>query len=107
MPKITYIEANGDKLEVDVPSGDTLMQGAVDNLIAGISAECGGGCSCATCHCYIDYSILNQLPDPDNTEVFLLKMTHNPQPNSRLSCQVTVTEAMEGLVVKLPEFQSY
>ncbi|WP_019528254.1 2Fe-2S iron-sulfur cluster-binding protein [Dasania marina] len=106
MPTITYIEANGEGVNVEVPTGNTLMQGAVDNSVAGILAQCGGVCSCGTCHCYIDAQALSQFPAPDNTEKFLIKMTHNPLPNSRLSCQVIVTEAMEGLVVKLPEFQT-
>ena len=105
MPIIKYIEANGDISEVDVPCGHSLMQGAVDHSIDAIVAECGGGCSCATCHCYIEETRLHEMKTPDDMEQALLKMVMNPQTNSRLSCQIIVTDAMEGLEVTLPESQ--
>ncbi|WP_374973354.1 2Fe-2S iron-sulfur cluster-binding protein [Spongiibacter marinus] len=105
MPTITYIQANGQRTRIEVASGTTLMQAAVDNQIPSILAECGGGCSCATCHCFIEDGRCDELPPPDCIEESLLGMLSNVRPNSRLSCQVTVTESMEGLLVHLPEEQ--
>lgn len=103
MPKITYIEANGEIFTVDAPAGTTLMQAAVDNLIEGIVAECGGGCSCATCHVYIDQQDL--VAPVGDLEREVLGVISDTKPTSRLSCQIVVTDAMDGLVVKLPESQ--
>lgn len=103
MPKITYIEANGETFTVDAPAGATLMQVAVDNMIEGIVAECGGGCSCATCHVYIEQQDLIEPAGELEREV--LGIISEALPTSRLSCQIVVTDAMDGLVVKLPESQ--
>jgi 2Fe-2S ferredoxin len=108
MPKITYIEYNGTEHVVDVPVGRSVMQGAVDNNVPGIDADCGGECACATCHVYvIDQAWLDRvgLPVPASQEASMLSFAAVAQPNSRLSCQIKVTPELEGLVVRMPEGQ--
>ncbi|MDG1448035.1 MAG: 2Fe-2S iron-sulfur cluster-binding protein [Porticoccaceae bacterium] len=105
MPKVTYIEANGQSHEVDLDAGVSLMQGAVDNMIEGIVAECGGSCSCATCHCYIDQQWLDKLEPATEMENDLLECVTEPKDNSRLSCQIVISDDLNGLVVHLPESQ--
>jgi 2Fe-2S ferredoxin len=105
MPIIHYIEADGAEYEADVVVGSTVMQGAVDNMIDGILAECGGSCSCATCHCYVDEAWFEKVGEAGGTEKIMLEMAVDPQPTSRLSCQIKVTEELDGLVVRLPESQ--
>jgi len=105
MPVIHYIEADGTEYEADVIVGTTVMQGAVDNMIDGILAECGGSCSCATCHCYVDEAWFKKVGEAGSTEKIMLEMAMDPQPTSRLSCQIKVTEELGGLVVRLPESQ--
>ncbi|MFT5711106.1 MAG: 2Fe-2S ferredoxin [Halioglobus sp.] len=83
MPIIKYIEADGKVIEVDVPAGITLMQAAVDNLIPSILGDCGGGCSCGTCHCFIDTERYAELPEPDADERSLLDMITATKSNSR------------------------
>ena len=105
MPLVTYINHDEESFEVDVPTGTSVMQGAVDNMIDGIVAECGGSCSCATCHCYVDEAWLAKIPQPSGMEKDMLECVLEPQANSRLSCQIVVTDALDGLVVRLPESQ--
>ncbi len=105
MPVINYIEANGTKHEVDVASGENIMQGAVDNMIDSILAECGGACACATCHCYVDDAWSDKIPAAESAEKDLLEAVVEPKENSRLSCQIVVTDDMEGFTVHLPESQ--
>ena len=105
MPLISFIDHEENSYEVEVPSGTSVMQAAVDNMIDGIVAECGGSCSCATCHCYIDENWLDKLPPPSGMEKDMLDCVLEPRANSRLSCQVVVTDALDGLVVRLPESQ--
>jgi len=105
MPVIHYIQADGAKYEADVAVGSTVMQGAVDNMIDGILAECGGSCSCATCHCYVDEAWFGKVGEAGATEKTMIEMAMDPQPTSRLSCQIKVTEELDGLVVRLPESQ--
>ena len=105
MPKVTYIEANGQSHEVDLDAGVSQMQGAVDNMIEGIVAECGGFCSCATCHCYIDQQWLDKLEPATEMENDLLECVTEPKDNSRLSCQIVISDDLNGLVVHLPESQ--
>ncbi|TNE77895.1 MAG: 2Fe-2S iron-sulfur cluster binding domain-containing protein [Gammaproteobacteria bacterium] len=105
MPIIHYIEPNGGEYEVDVPVGNTVMQGAVDNMIDGILAECGGACSCATCHCYVDEAWYDKVGEPQGAEKMMLEMVVEPEPTSRLSCQIKVTEELDGLVVRVPKSQ--
>jgi len=105
MALVKYIEANGAEHEVEVKSGKTVMQGAVDNMIDGIVAECGGHCSCATCHCIIDDAWADQVGEPGEAEDELLDCVPKRHTNSRLSCQITVSDELDGLVVSLPESQ--
>lgn len=105
MPLINYIEPNGAIREIEVESGTSLMQGAVDNMVEGILAECGGGCSCATCHVYIDAAWMAQVGEATDVEKEMLSCTPDPQPSSRLSCQVTITDELDGLIVRIPAAQ--
>lgn len=105
MPVVNYISFDGAINEIEVASGTSVMQGAVDNMIDGIVAECGGSCSCATCHCYVDPAWVDKIPPPSEMEKDMLECVLEPQDNSRLSCQITVTDELDGLVVRLPESQ--
>jgi 2Fe-2S ferredoxin len=105
MPVVTYISHNGAINEVEVASGSSVMQGAVDNMIDGIIAECGGSCSCATCHCYIDPAWVDRIPAASEMEKDMLECVLEPQETSRLSCQIKITDDLDGLVVRLPESQ--
>jgi 2Fe-2S ferredoxin len=105
MAKITYIEFNGEERVVEVPPGLSVMQGAVENSVRGIIGDCGGACSCATCHVYVEPDWLNQAGEKSATEQALLEEVCEGQPNSRLSCQIKVSEQLDGLVVRLPARQ--
>jgi len=105
MPKITYIENNGKSHIVEVPSGLSVMEGAVQNNIPGIDADCGGSCACATCHAYVDESWFKKLSSKEDAEEDMLDMAFEPKKFSRLTCQITVTEDLDGLVVKMPSKQ--
>ena len=106
MAKITYIEHNGTKHEVDVANGLTVMEGARDNGIPGIEADCGGACACSTCHVYVDPAWIDKLPAVESMEEDMLDFAYEPKPGqSRLTCQLKVTDALEGLVVQMPEKQ--
>lgn len=106
MPKVTYVEPSGAEHDVDVPEGWTLMQGATANGVEGIEAECGGSCSCATCHVYVDEAGLAKLPPPAESEQAMLEfVAAELKPNSRLSCQIKVTPKCDGLVVRMPPSQ--
>ena len=106
MPKITYITFDGSKHTVEVPIGLTVMEGARDNNIPGIEADCGGACACSTCHVYIDEDWINKLPPIDDIEKDMLDFAFEPDENSsRLTCQLEVTEKLDGLIVKMPEKQ--
>lgn len=105
MPKITYINADGTANEVEVALGQTVMQGAVDNLVEGIDAECGGACACATCHCFIDNDWLEKVGAANDMEEEMLEGVTAAKSNSRLSCQIDVSDTLDGLVVHLPESQ--
>jgi len=105
MPKVIYIQSDGAQFEVDVPIGDSVMEGAIDNGIDGILAECGGSCTCATCHVYVDENWIDKVGSPGEFEQDLLEMVLEPAPNSRLSCQIKVGEEHEGLIVRLPNSQ--
>ena len=102
MAKITYIEFNGVEHVLDLQPGVSVMQGAVSNSVQGIIGDCGGACSCATCHVYVDPAWLNQVGEKSATEAALLEEVCEGQPNSRLSCQIKVTAELDGLVVRLP-----
>jgi 2Fe-2S ferredoxin len=105
MPRITYIEHNGTTHAVDVPEGHSVMQGALDNNIPGIDADCGGECACATCHVFVDAAWLAQCGTPAEQEASMLSFAATAAPNSRLACQISVTPALDGLVVRMPEAQ--
>lgn len=101
MPKVTYIQPNGQPKVVNAPAGNTLMEAAVDNDVAGIVAECGGACSCATCHVYVDPAWADQLPPPGPQEDGMLGCVLDRRPTSRLSCQVVLKPGLDGLVVEV------
>ncbi len=105
MALVYYIAHDGSQFEADVPAGSSVMDGAVNNGIDGILAECGGAMSCATCHVYIDDAWVSKVAAPTEMEQEMLEVVSNPKETSRLSCQVTVTNEMEGLKVHLPESQ--
>ena len=105
MPKITYIEHNGKSHTVEVANDFTVMEGAVQNNIPGIDADCGGSCACATCHVYVDEKWYKKLKKQEDTETDMLDMAYQPNKLSRLSCQITVTDELNGLVVKMPSKQ--
>jgi len=105
MPKITYIEHNGKTHIQEIPNGLSVMEGAVQNNIPGIDADCGGSCACATCHIYVDEKWFGKLPNKENAEEDMLDMAFEPNKFSRLTCQITVTEDLDGLVVKMPSKQ--
>ena len=102
MPKITYIEHNGKTHVQEVRNGLSLMEGAVQNNIPGIDADCGGSCACATCHVYVDEKWFSKLPNKENAEEDMLDMAFEPNKFSRLGCQISVTKDMDGMVVKMP-----
>ena len=106
MAKIKLIEADGKEHEVEAQEGQSVMQTALNNLVPGIVGECGGFASCATCHGYVDDAWLTKLPPPDATEEGMIACAFHVQPNSRLTCQLKVTPALEGLVVRLPVSQT-
>ncbi len=105
MAKITYIEYDGKTHTIEVANGLSVMEGAVQNNIPGIDADCGGSMACATCHVYVKEEWFNKLPKKEDGEEDMLDMAFEPKKNSRLSCQLMVTEQLEGLVVNLPEKQ--
>ena len=106
MPKITYIEHNGKSHVVDVPNGLSVMEGAVQNNIPGIDADCGGSMACATCHVYVKDEWFNKTGKIIDAEQDMIDMAHQPKKNSRLSCQIVVSKDLEGLIVTTPEKQS-
>lgn len=105
MPKVTYIQPDGISKVVDVRAGTTAMEAAVDNDVAGIVAECGGACSCATCHVYVDPAWAAKLPPPDAQENGMLECVLDRQGTSRLSCQIVLTPGLDGLVLRVADEQ--
>ena len=105
MPKIKYIEHDGTEHDIDAEVGISVMQAALDNLVPGIDADCGGECSCATCHVLIKEDWMPKAGPPGDTEESMLDLNPERQTNSRLACQVFVSEELDGLVLDLPEFQ--
>ena len=106
MAKITYIEHNGTNHTVDVQSGLTVMEGAVQNNIPGIDADCGGSMACATCHVYVKEDWFNKINKKNEGEDDMIDHAYEPKKNSRLSCQIIVSEDLDGLVVDMPEQQT-
>jgi len=105
MPKITYITHDKQNHTIDVQNGLTVMEGAVQNDIPGIDADCGGGMACATCHVYVKEEWLDKLPKKEDGEEDMLDMAFEPKKNSRLSCQLVVSDEIDGLIVNIPSKQ--
>ncbi len=105
MAKIKYIEHNGKEHLIEVPNGLTVMEGAVQNDIPGIDADCGGGMSCATCHVYVKEEWHDKLPKKEMGEEDMLDQAYEPKSNSRLSCQIIISDDLDGLSVYMPEKQ--
>lgn len=105
MPSITLIEHNGARHRIDADVGKSLMQNAIDNAIPGIDADCGGACACGTCHVFVDDSWLQPSGEADAMEEAMLGMRPDRTEVSRLSCQIEITDDLDGMVVRLPEYQ--
>ena len=105
MTKITYIDYQGNSKTIDVENGLTVMEGAIQNDIPGIDADCGGSMACATCHVYVDENWLDKLPQKEDGEEDMLDMAFEPKKNSRLSCQLIVSDELDGLIVNTPSKQ--
>jgi ferredoxin, 2Fe-2S len=105
MIKITYVEHDGTEHTVEVRAGVSVMEGAVTNNVPGIDADCGGACACATCHVYVDPNWQAVTGERTEMEASMLDFADRVEPNSRLSCQIKVTEVLNGLIVRLPESQ--
>jgi 2Fe-2S ferredoxin len=105
MPKITYIEHDGTSRTVEAEVGATVMETAIRNRVPGIVAECGGACSCATCHVHVDEAWQEKVGPPSPMEEDMLDFAFDVRPSSRLSCQIKVTDEIDGLVVNTPERQ--
>ena len=106
MSKITYIEHNGKSHSINVQNGLTVMEGAIQNNIPGIDADCGGSMACATCHVYVKEEWFNKLPKKEDGEEDMLDMAFEPKTNSRLSCQLIVSDELDGLIVDIPSKQT-
>ena len=105
MPKITYTDHKGNLKTIKVENGLTVMEGAIQNDIPGIDADCGGGMACATCHVYVKEEWLDKIPNKEDGEEDMLDMAFEPKQNSRLSCQLVVSDELDGLVVNIPSKQ--
>jgi len=103
MPKVTYITPDGSRHDVEVEKGYSVMEGAINNNIDGIVAECGGACACATCHSYIDEAWLDKIPAMDDMEDSMLDAAFERKPNSRLTCQIEINDGLDGLVVHVAD----
>tara|TARA_B100000683_G_C12017613_1_gene360647 strand:+ start:124 stop:444 length:321 start_codon:yes stop_codon:yes gene_type:complete len=106
MPKITYKDFQGNSKTIEVESGLSVMEGAVQNEIPGIDADCGGSMACATCHVYVQDNWFSKIPKAEEAEVDMIDMAYEPKKNSRLSCQIIISEELDGLEVSTPEKQS-
>ena len=106
MAKITYSDQKGNSKTIEVENGLSVMEGAIQNDIPGIDADCGGSMACATCHVYVEEKCLDKLPKPEEAEIDMIDMAFEPKKNSRLSCQLIITDNLNGLVVTTPKKQS-
>jgi len=106
MPKITYIDSSGNRKTIEVEKGLSVMEGAVQNNIPGIDADCGGGMACATCHVYVKEEWFNKLPKAEDAEQDMIDMAFEPKKNSRLSCQLIVSDELDGLIITTPSKQN-
>lgn len=105
MAKITYIDHEGTERVVEATNGESVMETAIKNSIPGIDADCGGACACATCHVYVDEAFMDKVGKPEDMEQSMLDFAENVQENSRLSCQISVSDDLDGLKVTTPESQ--
>ncbi|MFO0202030.1 MAG: 2Fe-2S iron-sulfur cluster-binding protein [Alphaproteobacteria bacterium] len=105
MPKITYIEHSGKEHIVEAPNGQTVMEAAVKHAVPGIDADCGGACACATCHVYVDAAWADKTGEAGSMEHSMLAFATDVEPTSRLSGQIKISDALDGLVVRLPKSQ--
>ena len=106
MPKIIYKDNQGNSKIIEVENGLSVMEGAIQNDIPGIDADCGGAMACATCHVYVEENWLSKLPKAEEAEVDMIDMAFEPKKNSRLSCQLIVSEELDGLIVSTPKKQT-
>jgi 2Fe-2S ferredoxin len=106
MPKINYTDKSGNVRTVEVENGLSVMEGAIQNNIPGIDADCGGSMACATCHVYVEEKWLDKIPKAEEAEIDMIDMAFEPKKNSRLSCQLIISEELDGLNVTTPEKQS-
>ena len=106
MAKVTYIEHSGTSHVVEVANGLSVMEGAIKNNVPGIDADCGGACSCATCHVYVDENWVGKLTPADETELAMIDYAVDQRENSRLSCQIKITAELDGLIITLPVSQN-
>ena len=106
MPKITYQDNEGNSKTIEVEKGLSVMEGAIQNDIPGIDADCGGSMACATCHVYVQDDWFNKIPKKEDGEEDMLDMAFEPKKNSRLSCQLIVSDELDGLVVNIPTKQA-
>ena len=106
MPKITYKDYQGNSKTIEVESGLSVMEGAIQNEIQGIDADCGGSMACATCHIYVNDNWLDKIPKAEDAEVDMIDMAFEPKKNSRLSCQIIVSDEIDGLEVNIPSKQA-
>ena len=106
MPKITYKDKDGNSKTIEVEKGLTVMEGAIQNDIPGIDADCGGSMACSTCHVYVEEKWFDKIPKAEAAEVDMIDMAYEPKKNSRLSCQIIVSDELDGLEVTTPEKQS-
>ena len=106
MPKITYKDNSGNSRTIEVDNGLSVMEGAIQKDIPGIDADCGGSMACATCHVYVEEKWLNILPKPEEAEVDMIDMAYEPKKNSRLSCQLIVSDELDGLIITTPAKQT-
>ena len=106
MPKITYKDHQRTSKTIEVENGLTVMEGAIQNEIPGIDADCGGSMACATCHVYVEENWFNKLPKAEDAEIDMIDMAFEPKRNSRLSCQLIISKDLDGLIVTTPKKQS-
>ena len=106
MAKITYVDQQGNSKTIEVENGLSVMEGAIQNEVPGIDADCGGSMACATCHVYVEEKWLDKLPKAEEGEIDMIDMAFEPKKNSRLSCQIEVSYDLDGLIVNLPEKQA-
>ena len=105
MAKIIYVDHDGTERTVEATNGESVMESAIKNSIPGIDADCGGACACATCHVYVDEAFMEKVGSPEDMEQSMLEFAENVQANSRLSCQISVSDELDGLIGTSPESQ--